>query len=227
MGKELAAPEAGTAAAGSTSAKFGAAEVVVVDGEPLGEQGRERTVGKVAAVVAGQVAANTALGLMSGVLRAAAAGAAVDRHSRRMRDRRVVEMILLGWSSGRCVMARIEKKVASSGAMTGGVAEASGTQVEAAEFREAVAVDIAVVVDLGAGEGTAGQEFECRVHLVHVGCIETSCSCPGMAQGRVLVQDVLVDMQGSHPATEEVDRSYRIEVRCRSSNFPCHHPEDS
>lgn len=221
-----AAPEAETAAAGSTNGKFDAEEVAVVGGEPLGEQDRERTVGKVA-VVAAQVVASKALGLMSGVLKAAAVAAAVDRRSRRMRDRRVVGRISLGWSSERCVMARIGRKAESSGAMTGGVGEACEDQAEASEFREAVAVGIAAAVDPEVGVGIAGQEFERRVLLVHAGYIETFCSCPGRAQGMMLVQDVLVDMPGSRPGTEVVGRSYQIEVRCRNSSFPYHHRENS
>jgi len=37
----------------------------------------------------------------------------------------------------------------------------------------------------------------------------------------VLVRDVLVGIQDSHPGPEEAGRSCQIVVHCRSSSFPC------
>jgi len=58
---------------------------------------------------------------------------------------------------------------------------------------------------------------------VLAGCIVTSCSYLGTAQGMVLVRGVLGGIQGSHPETEEVGHSCQIVVHCRNSSFPYRH----
>lgn len=149
---------------------------------------------------------------MFGALRAAAV-AVVGPRSRRMLGRLEVEaMLSLGWSSVKCAMAR-------SDAMTGGAAVAFASHAGAAVLRVAVAADIAAVE---VGAGIAEREFARTRLPVLAGCIGTFCSCLGMAQGMVLVRDVLVDIQGSLPETEEVVHNCQTVVRCRSSSFPYH-----
>lgn len=121
-------------------------------------------------------------------------------------------MLSLGWSFVKYAMAR-------SDAMIDGAAVAFGNHAGAAVLRVAVAADIAVVeveVDI------AEREFARTRLPVLAGCIGTSCSYLGMAQGMVLVRYVLVDIQGSRPETEEVVHSCQTVVRCRSSSFPYH-----
>ena len=147
---------------------------------------------------------------MFGALRAAAV-AVVGPRSRRMLGRLEVEaMLSLGWSSVKCAMAR-------SDAMTGGAAVAFASHAGAAVLRVAVAADIAAVE---VGAGIAEREFARTRLPVLAGCIGTFCSCLGMAQGMVLVRDVLVDIQGNHLGTEEVVHSCQTVVRCQSSSFP-------
>ena len=195
--------------AGSTSEKFGVVEVAAaVGGEAPGED-KGSIVGMV--VAAGVVAARRVLGLRSGALRVAAA-VVVGPRSRRMPGRQEVEVMLsLGWSFVKYAMAR-------SDAMIDGAAVAFGNHAGAAVLREAGAADIAVVgVEVDSAEWASAR----RKRPVLAGCIGTSCSYLGTAQGMVLVRDVLVDIQGSRPETEEVVHSCQTVVRCRSSSFPC------
>ena len=60
-----------------------------------------------------------------------------------------------------------------------------------------------------------------RKRQVLAGCIVTFCSYLGTAQGKVLVRDVLVGIQGNRPETEVVVRSCQIVVHFQSSSFPC------
>lgn len=210
MGTNPVAPGAGVA--GSTSVKFGVVEVAAAVGGEAPGQDKGSIVGMV--VAAGVVAARRVLGLRSGALRAAAAVVVVvGPRSRRMPGRQEVEVMLsLGWSFVKYAMAR-------SDAMIDGAAVAFGNHAGAAVLRVAVAADIAVVeveVDI------AEREFARTRLPVLAGCIGTFCSCLGMAQGMVLVRDVLVDIQGSRPETEEVVHSCQTVVRCRSSSFPYH-----
>lgn len=142
----------------------------------------------------------------------AAAAVVVGPHSRRMLGRPGVEvMLLLGWSSVKCAMAR-------SDVMIDGAVVAFGSHAGAAVLRVAGAADIAVVE---VGVDIAERGFACRRHPVLAGCTGTSCSYLGTAQGMVLVRDVLVGIQGSHPGIEEVAHSCQIAVRCPNSSFPC------
>ena len=201
------APGAGFA--GSTSVKFGVAEVAAAVGGEVLVGDKESIVDIV--VAAGVAAVRRALGLTSGALRAAAAAVVVAPHSRKMLGRPEVEVMLsLGWSSVKCAMAR-------SDAMTGGAAVAFASHAGAAVLRVAVAADIAAVE---VGAGIAEREFARTRLPVLAGCIGTFCSYLGMAQGMVLVRDVLVGIQGSHLGIEEVVHSCQTVVRCQSSSFP-------
>jgi hypothetical protein len=103
--------------------------------------------------VAGVVVGRRVLGLKAGVLKAAAA--VVDRRSKKTLGPREEAMRSLGWSFERCAMVRIERRVVSSDAMTGGVEGASESHVGAAEAREVVTAGIVVGVDLEAEADTA------------------------------------------------------------------------
>jgi hypothetical protein len=203
--------------------RFDAVKAAAAVGEEALEQGRERIVDMV--VVAGAAVGRRVLGSMSEVLKAAAA--VVGRRNRKTLGPREEAMRSRDWNFGRCVMVRIEMRAVSSDAMIGGVEEASGSRVEAAEALAIVAAGIVVVVDLEAEADTAELGFGHRELLVHAGCTVTFCSYPGTAQGTVPVQEVLVGILSNHLETEEVGRSCRIVVRCRSSSFPCHHHGDS
>ena len=105
-----------------------------------------------------------------------------------------------------------------SDAMIGGAAGAFESRAGAAALRVAVAAGIAVVE---VEEDIAEQESVRRKRQVLAGCIATFCSYLDMAQDMLLVQGVLVGIQGSHPETEEVVHSCQTVVRCQSSSFPC------
>lgn len=207
MGKNPVAPGAGFA--GSTSVKFGVAEVAAAVGwEVLGGE-KESIVDIV--VAAGVAAVRRALGLTSVALRAAAV--VVDPHSRKMLGRPEVEVMLsLGWSSVKCAMVRSDARI-------DGAVVAFESHAGVAVLRVAGAADIAVVEG---GVDIAEREFARRMRRVLAGCIGTFCSYLGMAQGMVLVRDVLVGIQGSRPETEEVVHSCQTAVRCQSSSFPYH-----